>query len=240
MWLWRLLAHRSPPTLTLSVCHSQQNEHIPPDVLPPFLSRAVVLSLKKTTNRPEIEFTTTAGPQCRSFQQETTEDEFTAIDSTTLFSAFSFSCSPLSSTSHGGTSPRFMQLSQTRPGPIYFDERQLHEELRRMLAAQAKVRDYADRDPSDDFIPLALETYGCLHPRFDAFIVQCAHDMLSRSSHIPLPPSLLITSYRQRIAVALQRSHALAILQRATAVTAASSSLPPLSSTPSVPLVDMF
>jgi hypothetical protein len=31
-----------------------------------------------------------------------------------------------------------------------------------------------ERALGDDFIPLAIETYGCLHSRFDSFLTTCA------------------------------------------------------------------
>jgi hypothetical protein len=43
-----------------------------------------------------------------------------------------------------------------------------------MIVVQEKTWSYTEWAPSDDFIPLAIETYGCLHFRFDSFLITCA------------------------------------------------------------------
>jgi hypothetical protein len=43
-----------------------------------------------------------------------------------------------------------------------------------MMAAQKKTRSYVKGALSDDFIPLAIETYGCFHFRFDSFLTTYA------------------------------------------------------------------
>jgi hypothetical protein len=35
-----------------------------------------------------------------------------------------------------------------------------------IIAAQNKAQSYTEQTPGDDFIPFAIETYGCFHPRF--------------------------------------------------------------------------
>ncbi len=40
-----------------------------------------------------------------------------------------------------------------------------------MMAIQEKTRSHVKRAPCDDFIPLAIETYGCLHFCFDLFLI---------------------------------------------------------------------
>jgi hypothetical protein len=44
-----------------------------------------------------------------------------------------------------------------------------------IVVAQDKARSYTKQAPRDDFIPLAIETYDCLHPRFDFFLTSCVH-----------------------------------------------------------------
>ncbi len=36
-----------------------------------------------------------------------------------------------------------------------------------MMVAQEKTQSYAKRTLGDDFIPFAIETYGCLYSHFD-------------------------------------------------------------------------
>jgi hypothetical protein len=43
-----------------------------------------------------------------------------------------------------------------------------------MMAVQKKTRSYVKQTLGDDFIPLAIETYGCLHSHFDSFLTVCA------------------------------------------------------------------
>jgi hypothetical protein len=43
-----------------------------------------------------------------------------------------------------------------------------------MMAIQEKTRSYTEQTPSNDFILLAIKTYGCLHFRFDSFFIACA------------------------------------------------------------------
>jgi hypothetical protein len=42
------------------------------------------------------------------------------------------------------------------------------------LAAEMKVGKYGDHFPDDTFVPLAVETYGCLDSAFDGFLGTCA------------------------------------------------------------------
>jgi hypothetical protein len=44
-----------------------------------------------------------------------------------------------------------------------------------IVAAQDKAQSYIEQRPRDDFIPLAIETYSCFHPRFDSFLTSCVH-----------------------------------------------------------------
>jgi hypothetical protein len=43
-----------------------------------------------------------------------------------------------------------------------------------MMVAQEKTRSYFEQILGDDFIPLVIETYGCLHSHFDSFLITCA------------------------------------------------------------------
>jgi hypothetical protein len=43
-----------------------------------------------------------------------------------------------------------------------------------MMTIQKKTRPYAKWVVGDDFNPLAIEMYECLHFRFDSFFIACA------------------------------------------------------------------
>jgi len=38
-----------------------------------------------------------------------------------------------------------------------------------------KAWSYTKQTSRDDFVPLAIETYDCLHPHFDFFLTSCVH-----------------------------------------------------------------
>jgi len=42
------------------------------------------------------------------------------------------------------------------------------------MATQKKTRSYAEQALGDDFIPLAIKMYGCLHSLFDSFFIAYA------------------------------------------------------------------
>jgi hypothetical protein len=44
-----------------------------------------------------------------------------------------------------------------------------------IVVAQDKAQSYIERTLGNDFIPLAIETYGCLHPHFDSFLTSYVH-----------------------------------------------------------------
>jgi len=48
-----------------------------------------------------------------------------------------------------------------------------------MMVVQKETRSYAKRALGDDFIPLAIETYGCFHYCFDSFLTACAHTIIT-------------------------------------------------------------
>jgi hypothetical protein len=43
-----------------------------------------------------------------------------------------------------------------------------------MMVTQEKTQSYVKQTLGDDFIPLAIETYGCFHSCFDSFLTTCA------------------------------------------------------------------
>jgi len=40
-----------------------------------------------------------------------------------------------------------------------------------IVITQDKVQSYTKWMPGNDFIPIAIETYGCLHLHFDSFLI---------------------------------------------------------------------
>ncbi len=48
------------------------------------------------------------------------------------------------------------------------------------VIAQDKARSYTKQTPGNDFIPLAIKTYNCLHLYFDSFLTSCVHANIAR------------------------------------------------------------
>jgi len=48
------------------------------------------------------------------------------------------------------------------------------------IVAQDKTWSYIEWRLRNDFIPLAIETNGCFHPRFDSFFISCVHANIVR------------------------------------------------------------
>jgi len=48
------------------------------------------------------------------------------------------------------------------------------------IVAQNRAWSYIEQVLEDDFIPIAIETYGCLHLCFDSFFTSCVHVYIVR------------------------------------------------------------
>jgi hypothetical protein len=95
-----------------------------------------------------------------------------------------------------------------------------------------KVGKYGDHFPDDTFVPLAVETYGCLDSAFDGFLGTCAGRAAElRAGGLGSVPiaSRLISYYRSRVSISLQRSQARAIHHRAARAVQSSTNARPLS-----------
>jgi hypothetical protein len=70
--------------------------------------------------------------------------------------------------------------------------------------------------PGNDFIPLAIETYSCFHPRFDSILSSCVHATITCHQQTFSIPWMLISYFRQWVSIALQCAQTIVILQKAT------------------------
>jgi hypothetical protein len=66
-----------------------------------------------------------------------------------------------------------------------------------MMTTQEKTHSYIEQTPSDEFIPLAIETYGCLHFHFDSFFTAYAQTTIVHHQRSSLVPSMLVFYYGQ-------------------------------------------
>jgi hypothetical protein len=78
----------------------------------------------------------------------------------------------------------------------------------------------------DDFIPFAIETYGCFHSRFDSFFIAFAQTTIACHQRSSLIPLILIAYYQQHMSITLQHAHAIMIFQQAITLGQGSSFLP--------------
>jgi hypothetical protein len=95
-----------------------------------------------------------------------------------------------------------------------------------MMVVQEKTRSYVKQTLSDDFIPFAIETYGCLHSCFDSLLTPCAQTFIAHHQRSSLIPSMLVAYYQQCMSITLQHAQAIMILQRAITLGEGSSFLP--------------
>ncbi len=72
------------------------------------------------------------------------------------------------------------------------------------IAIQNKAQFYTKQTLGDDFIPLAIKTYGCFHPCFDSFFISCVHANIICYQQISLVPSMFIFYYKQQLSIAFQ------------------------------------
>jgi hypothetical protein len=81
-----------------------------------------------------------------------------------------------------------------------------------MMATQEKTLSYIEQTPSDDFIPLAIEMYGCLHFCFDSFFTAYAQTNIARHQQSSLIPLMFVSYYGQCMSITLQHAQAIVIL----------------------------
>jgi hypothetical protein len=48
-----------------------------------------------------------------------------------------------------------------------------------IIVTQDKAQSYTKEMPKNDFIPLVIKTYNCLHFHFDSFLTSCVHACIS-------------------------------------------------------------
>jgi hypothetical protein len=58
---------------------------------------------------------------------------------------------------------------------------------------QAKERNYRNQHPTDQFLPLTIEIFGCLHKQIDVFLHDCVNAIWSLKRPKSLPLFVLVT-----------------------------------------------
>lgn len=85
-------------------------------------------------------------------------------------------------------------------------------------APKAREDHYASCSPSDNFIQLAIEVFGCMHHDFDGLLQHTVRAIHSRDSSMSVLISIFTVHFCQQILVTLQCTQAKAIQRRSVAV----------------------
>jgi hypothetical protein len=83
------------------------------------------------------------------------------------------------------------------------------------------------QNPTNQFLPLAIEVFGCLHKQADVFLHNCVNIWSFKGLEGP-PLPILVTIFRQKNSITLERMQASSILSQAIAIVLATSQLPPI------------
>jgi len=105
---------------------------------------------------------------------------------------------------------------------------------------QAKERSYCNQHPTNQFIPLVIEIFGCLHKHVNVFLHDCANAIWSLKGTKGFHLSTLVTFLRQKFLITLQRMQSPSILNRAIIIGLITSQLPPLQNTPPITMIDLL
>jgi len=105
---------------------------------------------------------------------------------------------------------------------------------------QAKEVSYHNRHPANQFLPLAIEVFGCLHKHVDVFL----HDYANAICNVKRPESphlsILVIFLHQKVLITLQRMQTSSILNRAIAISLTTSRLPPFYDIPPITMADLL
>ncbi len=122
----------------------------------------------------------------------------------------------------------FTSLILCNPGFVAFD------------ATQANKTSYPNRHPTNQFLPLAIEVFGCLHKHADVFLHDYANAIWSLKGIEGPHLSTLITFLHQKVLITLQMIQLSSILSWVIAIGLTTSRLPPLQNTPLMTTIDLL
>jgi hypothetical protein len=107
-------------------------------------------------------------------------------------------------------------------------------------ATQAKEKSYHNRHPTNQFLPLTIEAFGCLHKHANVFLYDYINVIWSLKGTKGLHLSTLVTFLRKKVLITLQRMQASSILSEAIAIGLITSQLPPLQNTSPITTTDLL
>jgi hypothetical protein len=79
-------------------------------------------------------------------------------------------------------------------------------------AVQAKQKSYHNQHPTNHFLPLVIEVFGCLNKQANVFLHGCANAMWDFKRPKGPPLFVLVTFFHKKISITLQRIQASFIL----------------------------
>jgi len=106
--------------------------------------------------------------------------------------------------------------------------------------AQPKEKSYDNRHPIDQFLPLPIEVFGCLHKNVDVFLHNYANAIWSLKGPESPHLSTLVIFLRQNGFIPLQRMQTSFILNRTVVISLVTSRLPPFQDTPPIATIDLL
>jgi hypothetical protein len=105
-------------------------------------------------------------------------------------------------------------------------------------AFQTKEWSYFDWHPANQFLPLPMEVFECLHKHVNVLLHNCANPIWSLKRPEGCPLFVLIIFHRQKNSIKLQRLQTSSILTRVVAIGLVTSQLPPLQNTSPISTIE--
>jgi hypothetical protein len=94
--------------------------------------------------------------------------------------------------------------------------------------------------PTDQFLPIAIEVFGCLHKHVDVFLHDCAIAIWSLKRLEGVHIFTLVIFLCQKISITLRRMQVSSILSWVVVIGLATLQLPPLQDTPPITMTDIL
>ncbi len=99
---------------------------------------------------------------------------------------------------------------------------------------QTKEFFYHNQHPINQFLPLTIEIFGCLHKHVNMFLHNCTNAIWSLKGLKGFHFSTLVTFFHQKFLITFQRMQTSSILSQAIDVGLATFRFPPLKDTPPI------
>jgi hypothetical protein len=105
---------------------------------------------------------------------------------------------------------------------------------------QAKEKSYHEQHPTNHFLPLAINVFGCLDKQAHVILHNCANAMSNFKGPKGHPLYVLVFFFGQNISITLQRMQASSILSWVVVIGVTTSQLPPFQDTSPITTADLL